>query len=814
MHRTAAALFLALALAAPTLAQDQPVATKVSELLTRMKQADSAELWNHALALEELGAPAAPEITRQLDAAPAQVKVAGAKAVLSMSGADAQRGKAVQALKDVVRGDADRELRILAADLLGVHGNQSEVAGLRKSLDGITDPLVKIHLLKALRLRGRYGGAARDLRKFLRSDSFGVRCEAALALAEIGNIAAGKAILSQIKDEPTDRGRRAKAYLELDEMVSKLEKFGGLEKESDLLKMRDRKIQQLQGQLAEAQAAQKQGGGSAKSSTPGGALMEELFEKIRSTYVDADKTKLDDLVDAAASGIADHLDPFSSYMSEDVLTQFNSSIRQRYGGIGAVVQMDRKSGYMTIQRPFPGNPAYEAGLRTLDQVTEVEGVSTKGKSVSDLVSILKGPPETPVTVKVLPFLGGEERDVQIVRKEITLKSTRWDMLPGNIGYLQLNQFGHLATQEVETALQDLEKRGMEALIFDLRGNPGGLLSAAVEIADKFLDDDQLVVYSEGRKGTRYGMRQDDGGPPVRARRLRQPKHPDYPLVILINDDAASASEIVSGALQVHERAELVGTQTFGKGSVQNIFPLASKDAKAALRMTIAYYYLPDGRCIHRPRDVDTWRFREQMRREIDRWERDGLLNETQIKELREQYEVQPGGVEPDYRVEAPELDKAKARAYAKVFELEVLNQYIKDHWAAHKTKLHQLARWDGFDPSAYPNFDALWAKATEALDDEGKAVFTKNDLRLLLRTTVRRFTQDDLARELTSDFQEDVQLQAGILVLAERLGKDLSGVEQLSFIKKNFPSGVARTRKPQAPKPEGGEKAPSERDFK
>ncbi|RMG14253.1 MAG: PDZ domain-containing protein, partial [Planctomycetota bacterium] len=738
-------MFACVVLCAPALAQEaRPIAARVDEVFSRMATAQGAALWDQALALESLGAEAAPEIARRLDASPPQVKLAAAKALLSLQGADAQRSKAVQAVKDVLRGEGPRELRVFACELLSAHGLRSEVSGLKRSLDSITDPVVKIHLLKALRLRGRYGRASRMLRQFLRSDDFSVRCEAALALAEIGNIDAARELLSQLKDEPTPRGRRAKAFLELDAMVSKLEAFGGLEKESEVLKLREREIQRLKGKIAELQAALKEGGGAGPGADlPGGELMGELFERIRSTYVDAEKTKLEDLVDSAASGLVDHLDPFSSYMNQKTLEAFNSSIRQRYGGIGAVVQMDRKSGYMTIQRPIYGNPAYKAGLRTLDQVLEVEGTSTKGKTVTELVAVLKGPPGTPVNVKVRPFLGGPDRDVQIVRQEITLKSVRYDMLPGNIGYLQLSQFGHLATEEVEAALRDLEGRGMEGLIFDLRGNPGGLLSAAVEIADKFLDDDQLVVYSEGRKGTRYGMRQDDGGPAVRRRRLRQPKHPDYPLVVLVDENSASASEIVSGALQVHGRAELVGHQTFGKGSVQNIFPLQSMKGKAALRMTIAYYYLPDGRCIHRARDVETWRFTEQMRREIERWRQDGLINDAQADELEKRYRPQPGGVEPDYRVEQPELDRAKQRAYALLIEHDLLNQYIKTHWRAHKDTFHELAAWDGFEPSAYPDFDALWAEAQETLDEKGKEVFTRNDLRLLLRATVRRFAQDD-----------------------------------------------------------------------
>ncbi len=803
------------ALLAPTArAQDvgAGLAAKVDEIFQRMEQAQGPGLWDQSIALQELGAPAAGEIARHLERASAAAKVAAAKAILAGEAADAHRGAAIGALKDVIRAGGSRELGVRAADLLTVYGLRTEVRPLMRDVEQIGDPFVRIHVLRALRVQGRFPQAERQLRELLTSDDFSVQCEAALVLAspEIGNVAVARPILSKLKDEPTDRGRQARSYLEMDDMLTKLEKYAGLEERDDIVRARDREIARLKDELGKVQAQARAGGGGASADVPGGALLSEIMQRVRETYVDEEKAKVEDLIDAAASGLVDSLDPFSSYMNEKTLSQFNTSINQRYGGIGAVVQMDRKTGYLSIQRPIYGNPAHKAGLRTFDQITEIEGTSTKGKKVEEVVKILKGPEGTPVKVKVRPFFGGEEKEVELTRASITLKSVRWDLLPGDIGYVQLAQFGHLATLEVEEALRDLESRGMKGLVFDLRGNPGGLLSAAVEIADKFLDDDQLVVYSEGRKGTRYGARQDDGGPAVRQRRLRQPKHPDYPLVILINEHAASASEIVSGALQAHGRAELVGNTTFGKGSVQNIFPLESAGDKAALRMTIAYYYLPDGRLIHRARDVESWRFREQMQAEIGRWQQEGLLNESQAKELLAEYKEPPGGVEPDYKVEQPELTPAQQRAYGLILDLDLIQGYVRDHWAQHKDTFHQLARFDGFDPARYPGFDGLWTKIQESLDAAAKEAITKNDLRLLVRSFVRRFVQDDLARELTSDYQEDRQLQAALLLMAGKTGQDVAQLGELAFIADNFPEGVARTRHD-----EGADKGQgAKRDFK
>jgi len=808
------------ALAAGTAgAQERPAGEQLEELVGRMNQASGEAVWDLALQVERLGPDGAHAAARAVERARGETKVALAKAILGMEGADAQRGTAVQALRDVIRGDGARALRVKAAELLTAYGRRSDVRPLGRDVERIRDPLVKIAVLKALRIKGRDRGAERTLREFLRSDDFAVRAEAALAIAEIGNVPVVEDVLAELQDEPTERGRRARAFLEQEDLLAQLEKYGGLESESEILEQRNRRIQDLEAQVEELRQKVRSGlppeelaSGADASSVPGGDLFKELLDLIQEGYVDEDKADLQQLIDSAAAGMVDSLDPFSSYMNRETLEEFNSSIHQQYGGIGAVVAIDRKTGYLTIQRPIYGNPAHEAGLRTLDKITHVEGQSTKGKTVSQLVKILKGTPGTTVTVTVEPFLGDRTpRDVELTRQQVLLRSVRHDMLPGQIGYVQLSQFGSFASREVEEALTALEGQGMRGLILDLRQNPGGLLSAAVEIADKFLDDDELVVYAEGRPGTRYGVRQEDGGPGVAHKRRLQPKHPDYPVVVLINENSASASEIVAGALQSHDRALLVGSQTFGKGSVQNIFQLESEDKKAALRMTVAYYYLPDGRLIHRPRDVESWRFSERMRWEIERWKQDGLLNDAVAAELLDQYEPAPGGVEPDYRVENSDIPMEKQRAYGQIYDLQLLETYIREHWAEHEDRFHALARSDAFDDAVYPDFDALWTRVQEKLDADAREAVDRNDVRMLLRATVRRFAQDDLGRELTSDFQEDRQLQAGIMVLSEQAGVDLSEVDEFSFIPERFPEGLTRVEHDAPEQPEDGD---SERDFK
>ena len=817
-----AAAALALATLPALLAQDAPVGERVKELVNRMNQSQGPEVWDLALEAQGLGASAAHELARGLDGAQGATKVALAKALLALEGGpEAQRSAAVQALRDVIRAEGGpQDLRVKACEVLTRWAQKADVTPLKRDVDGVRDGRVKVALLKLLRQRGKDKQAENQLKEFLTSDDQGLRVEAALALAEVGNVEAAKPILARIKDEPTDRGRRAAALLEIEDLLAKVEKYGALENENEIVKQQKARIADLEAKNQEltrqVRSGLPEGGsGAATTAVPGGELFGELFKKIRDSYVDEQKTKQEDLIDAAAAGIVDSLDPFSAYMSKKTLAEFNEGINQQYGGIGAVVQMDRKTGFLTISRPIYGNPASEAGLRTLDRITAVEGQTTKDKTVQDMVKILKGEPGTTVNLTVEEFLTGKTKPVPVTRQQVLLNSVRWDLLPGELGYVQLAQFGSFASQEVEAALVDLEKRGMRGLILDLRGNPGGLLPAAVEVADKFLDDDKLVVYSQGRPGTRFGLRQEDGGPVVSHRRKQQPKHPDYPLVLLVDEHSASASEIVAGALQAHKRADLVGQRTFGKGSVQQVIPLDSQNQEAALRLTIAYYYLPDGRCIHRARDVEEWKFAERMRLEIQRWQQDGKINEAVSKGLLEEYQPAAGGVEPDYAVENPDYPVEKQRAFGQIYDLQLLEEYVRKHWLTHGKTFHELAVSDAFEGKRYPEFEALWKQVQEGLDQASRGAIDENDLRLLLRATVRRFAQDDLKRELTSDYQEDRQLQAGILILAERTGIKLAEVPALSFVPGRFPQGLTRVEHaPPAPeKKDPAEPKPPGRDF-
>jgi carboxyl-terminal processing protease len=307
-----------------------------------------------------------------------------------------------------------------------------------------------------------------------------------------------------------------------------------------------------------------------------------LFKELNLYYVD--ETKPGDLIKTGIEGMLESLDPYTNYIPESDIEDFRFMQTGQYGGIGALIRtMDKK---IVIAEPYENSPAQKAGLEAGDVIIEVNGKSTEGKNTEDISKILKGQPNT--EVKLVLKREGVDKPIEkiIMREEIKVKSVpHFEMLNNEVGYIKLNQFTDKCTEEVQTAFKELkEKKGMKALVLDLRGNPGGLLNEAVSLSNLFVEKGQLVVSTKGKV--------KEWEKTYKA--ANQALDTEIPLVILVNSGSASASEIVSGTIQDLDRGIIVGQRSYGKGLVQTTRPLSYN---TQLKVTTAKYYIPSGRCI-------------------------------------------------------------------------------------------------------------------------------------------------------------------------------------------------------------------------
>ena len=310
-------------------------------------------------------------------------------------------------------------------------------------------------------------------------------------------------------------------------------------------------------------------------------IFTEALSYVESNYVE--EVEAEKIIHGAIKGMLRTLDPHSSFMPADVYREMQVETEGRFGGLGIEITM--RDDVLTVVSPIEGTPAFRAGVEPGDQIIKVNGESTKEMSLVDAVKKLRGPEGSSVTISIFRQGFTEPKDFTLSRAVIQIKSVRWTKLQDDIGYVKLRSFHKTTEEELEAALQDLGEQHIKTLVLDLRNNPGGLLEQAIAVANVFLDGGQLIVYTKGRLPNQNmkGFSKSDGF------------HVSYPMVVIINGGSASASEIVAGALQDLHRATVIGTQSFGKGSVQTIIPLSDG---SGLRLTTAKYYTPKGGEIH------------------------------------------------------------------------------------------------------------------------------------------------------------------------------------------------------------------------
>ncbi|HAM55487.1 MAG TPA: peptidase S41 [Candidatus Rokubacteria bacterium] len=311
-------------------------------------------------------------------------------------------------------------------------------------------------------------------------------------------------------------------------------------------------------------------------------LFTEVLSIVQSQYVDEVAAK--DIIYSAIKGTLRGLDPHSSFLDAEMYREMQVETSGVFGGLG--IEITLRDDVLTVVSPIDGTPAYRVGIQSGDRIVKIEGLTTKDMQLTDAVKRMRGKPGTKIIISIMREGFTEPKDFEITREQIHVQSVRAVLLEPGIEYIRLRQFQEQTAQDMEAALDKFTKNGkIQGLVLDLRNNPGGLLTSAVEVSERFIEAGKLVVYTEGR------VRNQNMRFQANAKRV----YSDFPIVVLVNQGSASASEIVAGALQDHGRAVVLGTQTFGKGSVQTIIPLSDG---SGLRLTTAKYFTPKGRSIH------------------------------------------------------------------------------------------------------------------------------------------------------------------------------------------------------------------------
>jgi carboxyl-terminal processing protease len=617
----------------------------------------------------------------------------------------------------------------------------------------LVPPLVRIEAALALYHTGSnaQGMRAKEvLEQFLQSSDRDLKQRGALALAEM-KVVGGPAwaILREIQDQPTDIGRRAKLYIEAEEHTREFEHNLArvLEKSGATLDRKD-----------------------------DWALLTELRQRIRRYHVRGGTVTDEELLQYAAKGMLSGLDPHSTFFTSDEYQKFFFDLNREYGGIGAFVNFDQDNDF-SIVRPIYSGPAYRAGMRSGDKILEIDGWETAGHTTDEIISRLKGKPDTPVALKVFRPGFQKPEEWAIVRRQISVPAVNWAMVPGDVGYVELINFSENISDELQKALADLQAKGAKAIVLDVRNNTGGYLTQARDVVEQFVPPGKLVVYTQGPADPKREYKTSD----------RPHKICELPLAVLTNNFSASASEITAGALQDLGRATIIGERSFGKGSVQNVFPLASDppeeftdlnqngswqegedyvdrnhngkyDPGAHVKITIAKYYLPSGRCPHREFD------------------KDGKL-------VNLDWGVTPDKV-LDLLENKPE-DAWKNSAIVALLRKNVFRDYVKKNMGANEQLFRELAEGDDGETSRYPDFAAFY----KSLDTK----LSEDDVRRWVRYEVRDQVSDLRGavypgQRALGDPQEDAQLQEAVRTLLGKLGKDIRDIAAYkSVLKIKFP---------------------------
>lgn len=380
-------------------------------------------------------------------------------------------------------------------------------------------------------------------------------------------------------------------------------------------------------------------------------IFSNVLKELNLNYVDP--INVNDLVKTGIDAMLESLDPYTVFYPESDIEEYRLLTTGQYGGIGAVIQ--QQDDYVVISEPYEGFPAQKNGLSPGDKILEINDKSAKGKTTEEVSSILKGQPGTTIKLKILPF--GETKPIikEITREEIKLPNIAYaGKVDDKIGYVRLQQFTENAAKEVKDEFLKLKEQNIEGFILDLRGNGGGLLQEAVLIMNIFVDKDNLIVYTKGKTTDRNNQ----------YKTIFPAVDTKIPIVVLVDEGSASASEIVTGAFQDLDRGVVIGERTYGKGLVQNVVPLPYNNS---LKITISKYYIPSGRCIQAIDYSQKTRFKAS----------DSTFIPFKTRNGRTVFDK--GGIEPDILVTNPTYSKIASSLYTKFLIFDFANQFFKNN---------------------------------------------------------------------------------------------------------------------------------------
>ena len=484
----------------------------------------------------------------------------------------------------------------------------------------------------------------------------------------------------------------------------------------------------------------------------------QVLTKVRDHYVEP--VTSDKLMDAAIRGMLRTLDPYSQYLDKEEAQRLETTTHGAFGGIG--ISIGIRDGWVTVISPIEGTPAWRAGIQGGDRIIKIDGTSTEGLSLDDAMKKMRGDKGTSVILTMYREGRDKPIDFTIVRDIITIKSVPYaGMLSNGVGYIRLSNFSERSREEIDAALAKVEKENPKGLILDLRYNPGGLLSQAVEVSEEFAPRGKKIVYTRGRDPSQNKDFFSSSDQP----------HSRYPLVVLVNQYTASASEIVSGAVQDLDLGLVAGQTTFGKGLVQTVIPLTRSIKGPKLKLTTAKYYTPSGRCIQKDEqlkdgalaasdddeDSDTPALPDSMKQNKPKPEYHTEMGRTVFG---------GGGITPDV-----ELDEVK---YPRIVEDLESKQIFFKYAVRYAAKHQQAPAKYAITPAMREDF--LGLLKAEKFDYDADSLqaaqrFVDTGLR---RELARRYASDEEAYRVAIEDDDQVRSAAALFDRAPTLPKLLS----------------------------------------